>query len=64
VLDHSTNAIAADPKKWVDFMMRFELGLERPDPKRAPVSALTIAISYVVGFRSFPISSAWSFIGL
>ena len=49
VLDNVTNAIAADPKKWVDFMMRFELGLERPDPKRAPVSALTIAISYVVG---------------
>jgi VIT1/CCC1 family predicted Fe2+/Mn2+ transporter len=44
-----TGAIAADPKRWVDFMMRFELGLERPDPKRAPVSALTIAISYIVG---------------
>jgi VIT1/CCC1 family predicted Fe2+/Mn2+ transporter len=48
-LDHVTNAIAADPKRWVDFMMRFELGLEPPDPKRAPISALTIAISYVVG---------------
>ena len=44
-----TGAIAADPKRWVDFMMRFELGLERPDPQRAPVSALTIAISYIVG---------------
>jgi VIT1/CCC1 family predicted Fe2+/Mn2+ transporter len=30
-------------------MMRFELGLERPDPKRAPISAATIAASYVVG---------------
>ena len=30
-------------------MMRFELGLEKPDPKRAPVSAATIAISYLVG---------------
>jgi VIT1/CCC1 family predicted Fe2+/Mn2+ transporter len=49
VLDQVTDAIAADPKQWVDFMMRFELGLERPDPKRAPVSALTIAVSYVVG---------------
>jgi len=43
------DALSHRPKEWVDFMMRFELGLERPDPKRAPVSALTIAISYVVG---------------
>ena len=28
---------------WIDFMMRFELGLEKPDPKRALVSATTIA---------------------
>jgi vacuolar iron transporter family protein len=37
------------PKSWVDFMMRFELGLEEPDPKRALSSALTIGGSYVVG---------------
>jgi vacuolar iron transporter family protein len=37
------------PEKWVDFMMRFELGLEKPDPSRARNSALTIAISYIVG---------------
>ena len=42
-------ALAKHPKKWVDFMMRFELGLERPDPKRALVSALTIGASYVAG---------------
>jgi VIT1/CCC1 family predicted Fe2+/Mn2+ transporter len=42
-------ALSKQPKKWVDFMMRFELGLERPDPKRALASALTIAASYVVG---------------
>src|SRR5260370_25070969 len=30
-------------------MMRFELGLEKPDPKRALVSAFTIAVSYVAG---------------
>lgn len=42
-------ALAKHPQKWVDFMMRFELGLERPDPKRAFVSAFTIAISYVAG---------------
>src|SRR5207237_8720489 len=28
-------ALAKHPKKWVDFMMRFELGLEKPDPKRS-----------------------------
>jgi VIT1/CCC1 family predicted Fe2+/Mn2+ transporter len=49
LLDQVTNAIAADPKCWVDFMMRFELGLERPNPHRAPISAITIAVSYVVG---------------
>jgi vacuolar iron transporter family protein len=43
------NSIRADKKRWVDFMMRFELGLEEPDPKRARNSALTIALSYVVG---------------
>ena len=42
-------SIRADKKRWVDFMMRFELGLEEPDPKRARNSALTIALSYVVG---------------
>ena len=33
----------------MDFMMRFELGLEEPDPRRASRSALTIALSYVAG---------------
>jgi VIT1/CCC1 family predicted Fe2+/Mn2+ transporter len=42
-------AITADRDRWVDFMMRFELGLERPDPARARTSALTIALSYVAG---------------
>jgi len=36
-------------KAWVDWMMRFELGLEEPDPKRAVSSAATIAISYIAG---------------
>ena len=36
-------------KAWVDFMMRFELGLEKPDPHRALVSALTIAGAYIAG---------------
>ena len=41
--------MAKRPKEWVDFMMRFELGLERPDKNRAHQSAFVIAISYVVG---------------
>jgi VIT1/CCC1 family predicted Fe2+/Mn2+ transporter len=43
------DAIQKRPKDWVDFMMRFELGLEEPDPKRALTSALTIALSYIGG---------------
>jgi vacuolar iron transporter family protein len=41
--------ITGNQKKWVDFMMRFELGLEKPDPARASRSAGTIAASYIVG---------------
>jgi Uncharacterized membrane protein len=37
------------PKDWVEFMMRFELGLEQPEPSRAWKSALTIALAYIVG---------------
>ncbi|GAA3850813.1 VIT1/CCC1 transporter family protein [[Pseudomonas] carboxydohydrogena] len=48
-LDSVVAALAADKKRWVDFMMRFELGLEKPDPKRAPISAATIAVSYLIG---------------
>jgi vacuolar iron transporter family protein len=43
------DAICSDKKRWVDFMMRFELGLEEPNPRRALVSALTIAGSYIAG---------------
>ncbi len=41
--------MAKKPKEWVDFMMRFELGLERPDKNRARQSALVIGFSYIVG---------------
>ncbi len=43
------NQLSQDKKKWVDFMMKFELGLEEPHPKRARNSALTIGIAYFVG---------------
>jgi len=41
--------IARDKQKWVDFMMKYELGLDKPDPKRATKSAMNIGLSYVVG---------------
>jgi VIT1/CCC1 family predicted Fe2+/Mn2+ transporter len=43
------DAICSNQKSWVDFMMRFELGFEEPDPLRARNSAVTIAVSYVLG---------------
>lgn len=46
---HVVEALSRDPEKWVDFMMRFELGLEEVPPKRARNSAATIALSYIVG---------------
>ena len=42
-------ALRRQPKKWIDFMMRFELGLEKPDPKRALTSAVTIGGAYAAG---------------
>lgn len=41
--------LAKDKTKWIDFMMQYELGLDKPDPNRATKSALTIGLSYVVG---------------
>ncbi|OWM68698.1 vacuolar iron transporter 1 [Punica granatum] len=43
------SALRKRPQAWLDFMMKFELGLEKPDPRRALHSALTIAIAYVLG---------------
>jgi hypothetical protein len=42
-------ALSQRPEACIDFIMRFELGLEEPDSKRAVASALTIGLSYVVG---------------
>ncbi|WAH39589.1 VIT1/CCC1 transporter family protein [Alicyclobacillus dauci] len=48
-VETTVNAISQNRKNWIDFMMKFELGLEEPDPKRAVRSSITIAISYIVG---------------
>ena len=42
-------ALKRNPTAWKDFMMKFELGLEKPDPSRAFKSAITIALSYIIG---------------
>ena len=48
-VQEAVTAIRSDRNRWIDFMMKYELGLEEPDPKRAKTSALTIAGSYVAG---------------
>ena len=45
----ATEEISKDKKQWVDFMMKYELGLEKPNPRRATNSALNIGLSYTVG---------------
>jgi len=45
----ATDEIAQDKDRWVDFMMKYELGMDKPDPKRATKSALNIGLSYIVG---------------
>ncbi len=70
LLDQLVERIAADRTKWVEFMMRFELGLEKPNAKRAPISAFTIGGSYVAGgiiplapyilVPNVPLALAWS----
>lgn len=47
--EKATEEIAMDKDRWVDFMMKYELGLDKPDPKRATKSALNIGLSYVAG---------------
>ena len=47
--EQATEEIAKDKNRWVDFMMKYELGLEKPDPRRATKSALNIGLSYIAG---------------
>jgi len=42
-------SITSNHERWLKFMMKFELNLERPDPKRALISAATISMAYIVG---------------
>ena len=49
IQEKATEEIARDKDRWVDFMMKYELGLDTPDPKRATKSALNIGLSYIAG---------------
>ncbi len=47
--EQATEEISQDKDRWVKFMMKYELGLDKPDPKRATKSALNIGLSYIAG---------------
>ncbi|HWB27738.1 MAG TPA: VIT1/CCC1 transporter family protein [Chitinophagaceae bacterium] len=49
VQERAVTEIMKDKDRWVDFMMKYELGLEKPDPSRARKSAFNIGVSYIVG---------------
>jgi VIT1/CCC1 family predicted Fe2+/Mn2+ transporter len=49
IQEKATQEIALDKDRWVSFMMKYELGLDKPDPKRATKSALNIGLSYIAG---------------
>jgi VIT1/CCC1 family predicted Fe2+/Mn2+ transporter len=49
IQERATEEIATDKTRWVNFMMKYELGLDEPDAKRATKSALNIGISYIAG---------------
>jgi VIT1/CCC1 family predicted Fe2+/Mn2+ transporter len=60
--------LTADPEQWVRFMMKYELGLEEPDPRQAPKSAFTISTAYALGgliplsayfFTATPVDGLW-----
>ncbi len=49
VQEKAVDEMTKDKDKWVDFMMKYELGLDKPDPRRAGKSAFNIGFSYIVG---------------
>lgn len=49
VQERAVDEMTKDKDKWVDFMMKYELGLDKPDPQRARKSAFNIGFSYIVG---------------
>jgi VIT1/CCC1 family predicted Fe2+/Mn2+ transporter len=49
VQEQAVEELIKDKDRWADFMMKHELGLEKPDPKRAGKSAFNIGASYIVG---------------
>jgi VIT1/CCC1 family predicted Fe2+/Mn2+ transporter len=49
VQEQAMKELCINKENWVNFMMRYELGLEKPDPRRARNSALNIGLSYIAG---------------
>lgn len=49
IVESAVKQISNDPNRWISFMMKHELGLEEPEPKRARNSSITIGLSYIVG---------------
>ena len=49
IQNKATEEIAKDKEQWVSFMMKYELGLDKPNPKRATNSAMNIGLSYIAG---------------
>lgn len=49
VQEQATQEVSEDKDRWVNFMMKYELGSDKPDPKRAIKSALNIGVSYIIG---------------
>jgi len=49
IQEQAVEEVTRDKEKWVELMMKYELGLEKPDPRRATKSAFNIGVSYIVG---------------